>query len=87
MIKHYTKHLSHYLTLVGILFAGFAGLIMFSYDNYFQLSVAVATSASYVAWGVVHHILHKDFYFEVFLEYLAVAILGLTVIFTLVIRS
>lgn len=83
----FTKHLSHYLTLIGILFAGFTGLILFSYDGYFQLSVAVATSVSYVVWGITHHILHKDFYFEVFLEYLAVAILGLTIIFTLVIRS
>jgi hypothetical protein len=86
-MKSHTKHLSHYLTLIGVLFAGFFGLIMFSYDSYFQLSVAVATSASYIAWGVIHHILHKDFYFEVFLEYLAVAILGLTIVFTLVIRS
>ena len=86
-MKSHFKHLSHYLTLIGILFVGFFGLIVFSYDKYFQLSVAVATGAAYVSWGVVHHLLHKDFYFEVFLEYLAVAILGLTIIFTLVIRS
>jgi hypothetical protein len=86
-MKSHTNHLSHYLTLIGILFAGFFGLIMFSYDKYFQLSVAVAAGTAYVAWGVVHHILHKDFHLEVFLEYLAVAILGLTIIFTLVIRS
>lgn len=87
MIKQYTKHLSHYLTLIGILFAGFAGLIMFAYDQYFQLSVAVATGVSYVTWGVVHHILHKDFELEIFFEYLVVAILGLSIVFTLVIRS
>jgi len=86
-MKAFTKHLPHYLSLFGILFAAFAGLVMFSYDKYFQLSVAVAASAAYVAWGVVHHILHKDFHFEIFLEYLAVAILGLTIIFSLIIRS
>jgi len=86
-MNDFTKHLSHYLTLIGILFAGFAGLVLFSYDKNFQLSVAVASAAAYVAWGVVHHILHKNFQFEIFLEYLAVAVLGLTVIFTLVIRS
>lgn len=82
-----TKHISHSLTLVGILFAAFFGLVMFSYDKYFQLSISVAAAVSYVVWGVVHHILEKDFQIEIFLEYLAVAILGLTVIFTLVIRS
>lgn len=86
-MKTFAKHLPHYLTLFGILFAGFAGLILFSYDKNFQLSIAVASAAGYVAWGVTHHILHKDFQFEIFLEYLAVAILGLTIIFSLIIRS
>ena len=66
---------------------GFAGLVLFSYDKYFQISIAVAAAASYVAWGIVHHILHKDFHLEIILEYLAVSILGLTIIFSLVIRS
>lgn len=86
-MKSFTHHLPHYLSLFGILFVGFAGLILFSYDKYFQLSIAMASAAAYVAWGVVHHILHKDYQFEIFLEYLAVAILGLTIIFSLVIRS
>ena len=86
-MKTFTKHLPHYLSLFGILFAGFAGLILFSYDKYFQLSIAVAVAAGYVSWGIVHHILHKDYHFEIFLEYLAVAILGLTIIFSLIIRS
>ena len=86
-MKSFAKHLPHFMSLVGILFAGFAGLVMFSYDKHFQLSIAVATAAGYVAWGVVHHILHRDFHFEIFLEYLAVAILGLTIVFSLIIRS
>jgi hypothetical protein len=86
-MKSFVKHLPHFLSLFGILIAGFAGLVLFSYDKNFQLSIAVAAAAAYVAWGVVHHILHKDFHFEMFLEYLAVAILGLTIIFSLIIRS
>lgn len=86
-MKTFAKHLPHYLTLFGVLLAGFAGLILFSYDKYFQLGIAVAAASAYVAWGVVHHILHHDFHFEILLEYLAVAILGLTIIFSLIIRS
>jgi hypothetical protein len=86
-MKSFVKHLPHYLSLFGILFAAFAGLVLFSYDKNFQLSIAVAAASAYVAWGVVHHILHKDFHFEILLEYLAVAILGLTIIFSLIIRS
>lgn len=86
-MKSFVKHLPHYLTLYGIIFAGFIGLILFSYDKYFQLSIAVAAASAYVSWGVIHHILHKDFHFEILLEYLAVAVLGLTIIFSLIIRS
>lgn len=86
-MSSFVKHLPHYLTLFGILFAGFTGLVLFSYDKNFQLSIAVAAASAYVAWGIVHHILHKDFHFEIVLEYLAVAILGLTIIFSLIIRA
>lgn len=86
-MKVNTNHLSHYFTLIGIIFAGFTGLVLFSYDWYFQLSVSVATAAAYTVWGVVHHIIHKDFSLEVLLEYLVVSILGFVIIFSLVIRT
>ncbi len=86
-MKSFAKHLPHFITLIGILFAGFAGLILFSYDKYFQLSIAVATALSYISWGVVHHILHKDLHWEVVVEYIAIAALGFTIIFSLLIRS
>jgi len=75
------------MALFGILLAGFAGLILFSYDKNFQIAVAAALSASYVAWGVTHHYLHRDLHIETFLEYLAVAILGFVIIFSLVLRT
>lgn len=86
-MRDLTRHLSHYMALFGILLAGFAGLILFSYDKNFQIAVAAALSASYVAWGVTHHYLHRDLHIETFLEYLAVAILGFVIIFSLVLRT
>ncbi len=86
-MKSFTKHLSHYMALFGILFAGFAGLILFSYDKNFQVAVAFALSLSYVAWGASHHYLHKDLHIETIFEYLAVAVLGFIVIFSLIIRT
>lgn len=85
-MKRFARDLPHYLSLFGILFAGFAGLILFSYDKGFQMSVAVATAAAYVSWGVVHHHIHRDLYWEVAAEYIAFAILGLVIIFSLIIR-
>lgn len=80
------KHLPHYILLFGILLAGFAGLILFSYDRNFQIVVAISTAIAYVAWGVVHHFLHRDLHIETFVEYVAIALLGLIIIFSLIIR-
>jgi hypothetical protein len=74
------------MLLTGILLAGFAGLVLFSYDKNFQSAVAVATALAYVSWGVVHHIHHKDLHLETLLEYVAVAILGLTILFSLILH-
>jgi hypothetical protein len=86
-MKAFSRQLSHYLTLGGIIFAGFAGLMLFSYDKHFQLAIATATATGYFTWGIVHHILNRDFHIEIALEYLAVAILGLTIIFSLAIGA
>ncbi len=86
-MRSIAKDLPHYMLLIGILFAGFAGLVLFSYDKNFQAAVAIATASSYVVWGIIHHMFHRDLHFEVFLEYLAIAILGLAIIFSLIIRS
>ena len=85
-MKHFAKHLSHYLVLFGILLAGFAGLILFSYDKNFQFAVALATGTSYVFWGMIHHYIHKDLHLEVIVEYAAVALLGLVILFSLILR-
>lgn len=84
MIKLLAKHLPHFMVLAGILFAGFTGLIIFSYDKNFQEAIAIATAASYASWGIVHHYLHHDLHIEVIIEYLVVAVLGLTVLFSLI---
>ncbi|MCX6704171.1 MAG: hypothetical protein NTZ07_01875 [Candidatus Woesebacteria bacterium] len=86
-MKSISKHLSHYMALFWILLAGFAGLILFSYDKNFQIAVALALSLSYVAWGVTHHYLHKDLHIETFIEYLVIAALGFVIIFSLLLRT
>lgn len=86
-MKSLSRHLPHYLALLGILFFGLSAFIVFSYDKGFQIAVAVAVAASYVAWGVIHHSIHGDLHVSVLVEYLAVAALGLVVVFSLVFRG
>lgn len=85
-MRSFTRDLPHYLLLFGILIVGFAGLILFSYDKRFQIVVSIATGISYVSWGLIHHHIHRDLHFEVFMEYLAVAILGTVILFSLILR-
>lgn len=86
-MKHITRHLQHYLPLLGILTAGVLGFVLFSYDKNFQGVVAIATAVSYVAWGLIHHYIHDDLHINIILEYVAIAFLGVMIIFSLIFRA
>ena len=75
----------HYITLLGIFGAAIAGFVMFSWDKTFQISLVVALSSAYAAWGIVHHWLHDDLYPEVMVEYASIAILGSVLALTLLV--
>ena len=86
-MKGISRHLPHYFVLFGLLFAGILAFVLFSYDRAFQMIVAVSVAVSYVIWGLVHHSIHRDLYFSVVLEYLAIAALGLVMVFSLILRT
>lgn len=86
-MKAFTKDLSHYMVLFGILMAGFVGLVLFPYDKVFQIAVATGLATSYVSWGVAHHFLHNDLHLSIVVEYLTVAILGFVMIISMIIRT
>ena len=86
-MKEASKQMNHFLPLFGILAAGALGFFLFSFDRVFQAALTVATAVGYVSWGVIHHRIHKDLYPEVIIEYIAVAALGLVIIFSVIFRS
>lgn len=71
-----TKHLPHYLPLVGILLAGVFGFWAFSYNQFLQIAVVISAAISYISWGIIHHLLHGDLYLEVVIEYFLIAALA-----------
>jgi Protein of unknown function (DUF5656) len=85
-MKHFTKHLSHYTSLIGILLVGAYGLIIFNYDSALEIAIAVGLAGAYVAWGIIHHYLHRDLHASVVVEYLLIASLGLIVILSVINR-
>lgn len=86
-MTNFIKHIPHYVSLISIFIAGLIGFYVFSYDTYFQIAIAVALSASYISWGIIHHAVHKDICWKVIFEYIAVSILGLILVLTLLFRT
>ncbi len=87
MMKKVTKHLLHYLPLVGVLLAGPFAFWVFSYNRALQIVIAVTMAIFYVAWGVIHHAIHKDLHLSTVLEYVVIASLGLIIILSLIFRA
>lgn len=79
------RHLPHYASLIGMFAVAFIGFLTFSYDRDFQIAIIIGAATGYIAWGVVHHSLHKDLSLEVFLEYLIFAVVGLVLVLSLVV--
>lgn len=86
-MKKLSKHISHYLPLLGILGAGWIAFFSFSYDQDFQVYILLSLGAAYVAWGIVHHTLHKDLSVEIIVEYISVAVLVIAVLLSVIVRS
>ena len=84
--KPFSKHLPHYIPLIGILTAGFLAFWVFSYDKGFQAGVLLSVSIGHITWGIMHHLMHGDLTLGVALEYVAVALLGVAVVFSLLLR-
>lgn len=87
MMKDIAKHIPHYLALIGIFIAGLVAFWVFSYNRAFQMVIAIAVAVAYVAWGIIHHAIHRDLYLIVVLEYIIIASLGLFVVLSLIFRA
>ena len=86
-MKKMSRHIQHYLPLLGIFVVGVGGFFVFSYDEIFQAALILAVATAYVAWGIIHHHIHEDLHTSVIIEYLAIAILGVVVVLSLLFRA
>jgi len=87
LISDIKEHLGHYLILFFILAMG---ALIFRYFQRFpqaQIVSAFLTASFFVLWGIIHHYLEGDLHLRIILEYLAVALLGFLILFSLVNRT
>lgn len=66
----------HFLILLLILGGG-VGLFYFARgDTGLQLAVGIVTAVSYVAWGLLHHAMQRDFHKKIVVEYVLIGTLA-----------
>jgi len=78
-MKH-KQHLFYYFSLAFIVLVGFVTPAYLSGQKTMQLIILVFTACFYVIWGVVHHMIHHSFSIKIVLEYIAIAVLGISLI-------
>lgn len=81
------KHLPHYISLIGIFVATVVAFYYFSFDRIFLVGVSLAFAFAYVSWGIIHHLIHRDLYLSVVIEYIAISIIGLIIVLSLIFRT
>lgn len=82
MLKKISEHTIYYISLVIILSLSF--MLAYSSSNRdFQIGVVVATTFSYVLWGILHHLMNHDLHAKIVVEYILIGAFGLTIIFFL----
>ncbi len=80
-----SHHIFHYLILLILISGGLTAFL--SSRNYplIQLLVGIVTSLSYVVWGIVHHFVDRDLSLKIVIEYLAVALFAIIVLWNVLI--
>ena len=76
MFSDFTKHTSHYLSLIGVIAVSLIGFVYFQYDKSFQAAICISAGLSYITWGIVHHYIHDDLNTWIAFEYISSAALG-----------
>ncbi len=85
--KDFPKHPLHYFTLLSLMLIGLWGVFLFSFQPALQLSVVVSMAICYVIWGVIHHQEHRDLHVKIVIEYILVAVLGILIFGSLLVRT
>lgn len=76
-------HNLHYLVLCIILATGALLFFLGSGQPPLQLAVGILTAVSYVAWGIIHHVLSGDLHTKIVLEYMLIGGIAIVLIVTM----
>lgn len=79
IISH--KHL-HVIVLGVILGLSLVTFMVLNGKRDLQFLIGFVSALSYVLWGIMYHVIERDLYPRVVVEYVAVATVGLVLLYT-----
>lgn len=85
--KNDSTFIKHYIPLFSVFLFGFLTFILFPFDKAFQFFVTGLVAFAYIVWGILHHKLHGDLHPKVVIEYILIGVLGLTILYSIIIRA
>ena len=82
-MKSLKDHLSYYISLALLMFLG--GFLVVVSSPYVQLQIIfiVITAVFYIAWGIIHHMVHHDLHAKIVVEYVLIGGLVVAIAFFL----
>ena len=81
--KHNHHHLLQYVVLFILLGTAFSSFVRLSGFPDKQFKIGLVMAATYILWGIFHHLYDRDFHVKVVVEYAGLAFLGLGMLWIL----
>ena len=85
--KDISTHPLHYFFLLCIQLVGLWGVFWFSYLPMAQLIIISSMALGYILWGIFHHYEHHDLHPKIVWEYVLVALLGILLLGSVIMRT
>jgi len=79
--------LKHYLSLAAILSVGLGLFLIFNFNRQIQIWITIILGMTYFFWGILHHLIKKDFHWRILWEYLIIAVVASVIAVCLLMRA
>jgi len=73
------KHLFYYFALILMCILSIILVKLLGFSKQEQFFIVVFLGFFYALWGILHHILHHNLRPRIFIEYIVIAVLGISV--------
>ncbi|HSW88029.1 MAG TPA: hypothetical protein VLG12_02600 [Candidatus Saccharimonadales bacterium] len=74
------QHNWYYIFLFLIFVAAIIVISLFNYNKTLQIAVLILISLFYVILGIMHHLIHHTITTKIVIEYIAIAVLGISIL-------